>query len=388
MSPPLKYEGSALFRQRIVSATLSGNLLRISHIRESNTITSKGSEFGLQAAEASFLQLIEKITDGCRIEINETGTSLRYRPGILQGGSIQHDCGTTRSIGWFIEGIIPLAVFCKEPLKLILTGITNDSIDLSVDTIRNVTIPLLQNFGIYNASLTVKRRGAFPKGGGLVEFTCPIMKKLTPISIIDEGLVKRVRGVAFCSKISPTIITRVIDSCRQVLNHLLPDVYIHSDHFKGKEGGDSPGYSLSLVAESSSGALLSIERTANARMQTSDDDNGNHRPELPEDVGRDGAYMLIEEITKGGVIDRSHQPLILQLMVLTPEDVSKVRFGEELTEQAVLCLQLLRDAFGVVFKIKEDVMMINHKEEEQVERKTLILSCLGIGFTNVNRKVT
>lgn len=29
-------------------------------------------------------------------------------------------------------------------------------------------------------------------------------------------------------------------------------------------------------------------------------------------------------LTLGGVIDTAHQPLILQLMVLTPEDVSKV----------------------------------------------------------------
>ena len=112
---------------------------------------------------------------GCRIEINETGTSLKYYSGILTGGKITHDCGTTRSIGWFIEGIIPLAIFCKEPLQLELTGITNDAIDISVDIIKNVMLPLLQNFGVYNASLKIKRRGAYPKGGGLVEFYCPIV---------------------------------------------------------------------------------------------------------------------------------------------------------------------------------------------------------------------
>jgi RNA 3'-terminal phosphate cyclase-like protein len=52
----------------------------------------------------------------------------------------------------------------------------------------------------------VIRRGCQPKGGGLVQFTAPIIRQqLQPIYIIDEGLVKRVRGVAFSSKISPTI---------------------------------------------------------------------------------------------------------------------------------------------------------------------------------------
>jgi RNA 3'-terminal phosphate cyclase-like protein len=64
------------------------------------------------------------------------------------GGRIEHDCGTTRSIGWFLEAIIPLALFSKRPLHVTLTGITNDNLDLSVDSIRAVTLPLLKQFGV------------------------------------------------------------------------------------------------------------------------------------------------------------------------------------------------------------------------------------------------
>ena len=46
--------------------------------------------------------------------------------------------------------------------------------------------------------------------------------------------------------------------------------------------------------------------------------------ELPEDIGRETALQLLEEVWKGGVIDSTHQPLVLILMVLGPEDVSKV----------------------------------------------------------------
>lgn len=54
----LKYEGSALFRQRIVSATLSGKTLKVVNIRQDDEFP------GLQDFEANFLQLIEKISDG------------------------------------------------------------------------------------------------------------------------------------------------------------------------------------------------------------------------------------------------------------------------------------------------------------------------------------
>ena len=223
---PLKYEGCTLFRQRIVAATLSAKTLRISKIRDEDQLP------GLQDFEANFLRLVEKLTDGCAIEINETGTTLRYKPGLISGGRIVHDCGTSRSIGWFIEGIIPLVLFGKEDISATFTGITNDAMDFSVDILRNVTLPFLRNFGVNGATLTIKKRGAAPLGGGTVEFSCPIVRQLVPINVTDMGLIKRVRGLVFCSRISPTVIARVVDSARGVLNNLLPDVYIHADHYK------------------------------------------------------------------------------------------------------------------------------------------------------------
>lgn len=180
---------------------------------------------------------------------------------------------------------------CKIPLKLELTGVTNDSLDMSVDTINSVTLPLLRHFGIEGASLIVKRRGSPPKGGGIVEFGCPVVRELKPIFMVDPGLIKRIRGTAYCTRISPTIITRVVESARGVLNNLLPDVYIHTDHHKGIEGGLSPGYSLLLIAESTSGAILSAERTAAGGLSTGG--------ELPETIGQEGSIFLLEEISQG-----------------------------------------------------------------------------------------
>lgn len=228
---------------------------------------------------------------GCTIEINETGTILRYRPGLLIGGKISHECSLTRSIGWFVEGILPLVPFCKSSTHIIFAGVTNDALDLSVDALKSVTLPFLRNFGIDGTSLTVKKRGAPPKGGGQVEFTCPVVRELKPLHITDAGLIKRVRGIAFCSRISPTIITRVVDSARGVLNNFLPDVYIHTDHYKGSEGGNSPGYSISLVAETTTGVLMLAERAA----VTGSGAGG----ELPETVGEEGAMLLLEEIRRG-----------------------------------------------------------------------------------------
>ena len=60
---------------------------------------------------------------------------LSYRPGLLVGGTLEHDCSLQRSIGYFLEPLILLAPFAKTPLKITLRGNTNSSDDLSVSCV-------------------------------------------------------------------------------------------------------------------------------------------------------------------------------------------------------------------------------------------------------------
>jgi RNA 3'-terminal phosphate cyclase len=79
--------------------------------------------------------------------------------------------------------------------------------------------------------------------------------------------------------------------------------------------GDSPGYSLSLVAETTTGVLLSVERTAASRVggavagtaqvqgwtggAGTGSGAGGAAADLPEDVGKECAMMLLQEVYKG-----------------------------------------------------------------------------------------
>lgn len=67
------------------------------------------------------------MTNGTKIELNETGTNLYYQPGLLNGGELEHDCSLQRGIGYYLEGIMILAPFCKNQLNLKLRGITNNT---------------------------------------------------------------------------------------------------------------------------------------------------------------------------------------------------------------------------------------------------------------------
>ena len=80
--------------------------------------------------------------------------------------------------------------------------------------------------------------------------------------LCGPGMVKRIRGIAFSSRLSPQNANRMVDGARGVLNALLADVYIFTDHVSGAEAGSSPGYGLTLVAETTSKNLICAESVA------------------------------------------------------------------------------------------------------------------------------
>lgn len=357
----LQFEGCRDFRDRLVYSTLSGKPIRIDSIR------SLDENPGLTDYEVSFLRLLELISNGAKVHINETGTSVKYHPGLLRGGDVlglTHDCPVSRSVGYFIEPLCLLAPFVKNPLVIKLTGVTNGAHDLSVDLLRTVTLPLMKTFHPdLVPSLTVKKRGCLPLGGGEVEFSCPIVKSLQPVTMIDEGKIKRVRGLALATRVSAQIANQMIESAKGVLLKLLPDVHIYADHYKGRDSGLSPGFALSLVAESTTGSRICTEAI------------GKHDEVMdPVALGKQVATKLLTEISKGGYIDSLHQSMALSFAALGPEAVSRIRLGK-LTSHTVQCLRLLQQFFGVTFQLTAE-------ESPQ----TILCSNMGAAFININRK--
>lgn len=89
----LYYKGSNFFRQRLLLSTLSGRVIKIEDIRSTH------DDPGLREYEVNLIRLLDKVTNGTRVELSETGTSLYYQPGILIGGQVTHSCSTQRGIG-------------------------------------------------------------------------------------------------------------------------------------------------------------------------------------------------------------------------------------------------------------------------------------------------
>jgi RNA 3'-terminal phosphate cyclase-like protein len=402
-SSTLKFEdGAVQFRLRLVVSLLSSRPILIRNIRTDRNMKAPG----LRPYEVSFLRLLDRITNGSQIEINSSGTQVRFLPGILVGGTHQHECPVlsaedeeahdiveiarrkVRSIGWFIEGVLPLIPFGKEPLTINFTGLTDGTCesDPSVDYWQATALPLLAKFGVGSEAnddfmapdgpaLKINQRAAVPLGQhGKVTLYCPNLRaSLKSIDWTDEGKIKRVRGQAIsCKLTSSSASARVAYACKGLLHRLLPDVWIHTNvhTVKQHQCGPSPSLSLILTAESTTGARLTTEVTLNQ-------DRTDSRRETPEGLGQRGAALLLSEIQKGGVIDTSAQTIALLWMCLTPEeDVSRIRIGT-LSAYSIAALRLFKAALGVECKIKPDL-----------DTRTVLVSCIGTGYRNMARAST
>lgn len=80
-------------------------------------------------------------------------------------------------------------------------------------------------------------------------------------------MVKRVRGVAHSMRVSPQVSNRMVDGARGPLNSLLADVFIFTDHMSGPSAGNSPGFGITLVAETTSGGLIGSEAQAEVHKE-------------------------------------------------------------------------------------------------------------------------
>ncbi|XP_023687659.1 RNA 3'-terminal phosphate cyclase-like protein isoform X2 [Paramormyrops kingsleyae] len=279
-----------------------------------------------------------------------------------------------RSVGYYLEALLMLAPFVKSPLRATLMGVTNDQRDPSVDTLKATSIPLMKHFGLDGEGLELKiaKRGMPPGGGGEVFFTCPVRRTVRPIQLTDPGKIKRIRGTAYSVRVSPQMANRIVDSARNILNKFIPDIYIHTDHMKGTNAGKSPGFGLTLVAETTNGTFLSAELVSNPQGQGS--------PMLPEDLGRNCAKLLLEEIYRGGCVDSTNQSLALLYMTLGQQDVSKALLGP-LSSYTIEFLRHIRDFFQIMFKIETQMP----EEDSRRGGSKVLVTCVGAGFANISK---
>lgn len=366
---PITFEGTRNFRHRLVLATLAGTHIRITKIRSADVNP------GLRDHEVSFLRLLEAITNGSHIEISYTGTTLIYRPGLIIGGLLTHACLGTKPIGYFLEPMLFLAPFSKKKFSIVFTGLTSIETGGSagIEALKWGLLPVMEKFGVREAEIHILKRGSAPSGGGEVHLMINslIAQPLT-IHALEVPKFLAIRGVTFCTRVSPSVVNRIIDSARKTLKPTAIDVNITADVWRGANSGRSPGFGVTLVAELKKGWRVFAEGTGKAGS-------------LPEDLGETVAYQLLDELTKSACFGRNQLKLVLAYMAIGKEDVGRVMLHrDQVDEKFVWYLRDLKEIFGTQAYLQEGTDLIDNPKESD---KYMTLALKGIGFTSASKKI-
>ena len=264
------------------------------------------------------------MSNGSKLILSKKGDSVKFQPGIIinnDSRDLTFDCGESRAIPYYIEFLALIALFGKTDLEITFTGITNDNIDVSIDSLASSLPNIIEKFNLTNKHIVIKvnRRGFRPNGLGQVFLRVQKINWLDNCYWMREGLVKRIRGTCYASKASVNIIGRIIASAREIFNDFIPDVWIYSEYSKGAKASADPGYGVTLVAESKTGSL----QTSDCCFSQFESSEHN----TPEEIGKRSATVLLDEIFHSGVVDTSSQTFLLMLMALSGGKPSVAKVG-------------------------------------------------------------
>lgn len=132
--------------------------------------------------------MIEAVCNGCKVMVAKGGSVLKFYAGMVtnnEGVELHFDCGLERSISYYLEYLLLIAMTGKTALNIHLHGVTNHPSDNSVDSIQNQLIPYLKtHYGVDNElQMKIISRGYLPEGGGHVHIIIPSIRKFNKVNL-------------------------------------------------------------------------------------------------------------------------------------------------------------------------------------------------------------
>ena len=196
--------GGQLLRTAVALAAITGRAITIENVR------AKRPKPGLApqhvAAVAAVAALCSAHVDG----LAPRSTNLAFAPGRLSGGEFRFDVGTAGSVTLVMQALLPVLIACGEPCTATLCGGTDVRGAPPLDYFLYVTLALLARIGA-RATLAIRRRGYYPRGGGEVTLSV-LPSQLRPLSFLEPGTIRRIGGAAHVAAIDVNIARRMRDA--------------------------------------------------------------------------------------------------------------------------------------------------------------------------------
>ncbi|MEM2842575.1 MAG: RNA 3'-terminal phosphate cyclase [Candidatus Bathyarchaeia archaeon] len=325
--------GGQIVRTSVALAALFNKEVKIINIR------GKRSPPGLKAQHIAGIKAVAAISKAYIEGLKEGSKELIFKPASRASGEFNFNVGTAGSISLVLQALMPAAAFSPNEMKITITGGTDVKWSPTIDYIRFVTLPILKLMG-YNAYLTVERRGHYPKGGGKVILVIKPVKQLESLMLTERGEIKEIYGLSHCVKLPKHVAERQAKSAEEKLKEF-KNVKIDLEWYShDKDFHLGPGSGITLCARTTSGAVLGA-------------DSIGERGKLAEQVGKEAAETLIEEINSQAALDKHMGDIVIPYLAVA-NGFSKVTISK-ITLHTLTNLKVTELIAGVKFNIQGEL---------------------------------
>ncbi len=201
--------GGQIIRSAITLSAITGKPVEIENIRKNRKVP------GLRPQHMLGIKILSKICQAKVEGLNVNSTFLRFFPSKGVDMDLKEDIGTAGSIPLILQVLIPAVSLMKKSLRLSITGGTDVPWSPTSDYTRFVLGEAFSRIGI-NFETEIKKRGYYPRGGGLIETEIIPCKKPSPVSLL-ERTTKSTRLVCSYSKIPKEAVEKEVDSEKTIL---------------------------------------------------------------------------------------------------------------------------------------------------------------------------
>jgi RNA 3'-phosphate cyclase len=270
---------------------------------------------------------------GAQVEGLSIGSGdVTFRPGPLKPGNYSIEVGTAGSIPLVLQAGMLAAAFCPGETTLTVTGGTDIRSAPSMDYFQNVLIPILAKMGV-NASIDVRKRGYYPRGGGeVMARILPPPRRPNPLRIEGPGRLANIQGRVHVVNLPDDIMKRMASSALAELRSFPAKAAIE----ESAPPGVGEGTGITLWAESDHsvlGASALGERGLRA-----------------ENIGALAGRELAAEIKAGASLDTHAADQVVPYMAIGGGGAFTVR---NVTTHLDTVMWLLNRMVGATFKTEK-----------------------------------
>jgi RNA 3'-terminal phosphate cyclase (ATP) len=290
--------GGQVLRTTIALSALLGKNVCIKNIR------GKRPNPGIRAQHMTAIKAVAALSAAETRGLEIGSTELYFTPRKKMSGSFKFDVGTAGSISLVLQALMPAAAFSSGRTEFEITGGTDVRWSPTIDYVRFVVLPDLAKLG-YLAELQLIRRGHYPKGGGRVSMIVNPCRGLTSLELTEQSEVKGVQGISHCVRLPIHVAQRQATAAQEVLKKIdRLEVSIELETYPlGSDPHIAPGSGIALYTGNEPGRVLGA-------------DSVGERGKPAEEVGREAATRLAEEVKSGAPVDRHMSDILIPYLAV------------------------------------------------------------------------